>query len=172
MIDPLSIDGWMLPEELDWLYSQSSSMNSIVEVGCWKGRSTAALLNGCRGDVYAVDHWLGSEGETDASPEKASAAYLEFLCNVGAHPRLKIIKESSSRASELVPDVEMVFIDASHRYQDVVRDIRTWRPKALKMLCGHDLGLSSVLSAVMTELGRPQHPVGSIWCVNMEPGKK
>jgi hypothetical protein len=59
------IQGWMTRDELTWLYETAQTMQSIAEIGCWKGRSTCALLSGCPGTVHAVDHFLGSATERD-----------------------------------------------------------------------------------------------------------
>jgi precorrin-6B methylase 2 len=161
--DPLYIEGWMTPDELQWLEQTAGRMESIAEIGCWKGRSTSALLRGSSGPVYAIDHWKGSPGDQDANESEAAAAYLVFLANIGSHPRLQIVATPSVEALLVVPQVDMVFIDGSHRYEDVLADIRAWRGKAKKLLAGHDIGLDSVLTAVYREFGRPQRAAESIW---------
>ena len=50
----------MTEAELQWLTERAAEASSVVEIGSWKGRSTAALLSGCKGTVTAVDHFLGS----------------------------------------------------------------------------------------------------------------
>jgi hypothetical protein len=42
----LSIPGWMTEDELRWLHETAKSMASVVEIGCYQGRSTFALLQG------------------------------------------------------------------------------------------------------------------------------
>src|ERR1700687_1802823 len=59
----LQVRGWMGFHELVWLFTMAQRMSSVIEIGCWKGRSTTALSSGCPGPVFAVDHWLGSRGE-------------------------------------------------------------------------------------------------------------
>jgi hypothetical protein len=40
---------------------------TMIEVGCWEGRSTCALANAAHPDiVHAVDTWSGSPGEISA----------------------------------------------------------------------------------------------------------
>ncbi len=51
----LGIQGWMSLKELNWLYQQAKKCDSILEIGSWKGRSTHALLSGCKGIVTCVD---------------------------------------------------------------------------------------------------------------------
>ena len=66
------IEGWCSPVELGWLKATAATMESVVEVGCWKGRSTVALASGCKGVVYAVDHWQGSKDERDGPHKEAT----------------------------------------------------------------------------------------------------
>jgi hypothetical protein len=59
----------------------------IVEVGSWKGKSTAFLLveawnKSPRIEIYAVDTWLGSEEHTGEECIKNGTLYEEFLKNV------------------------------------------------------------------------------------------
>ena len=62
-----AIDGWMDEKELNWLYTTALEMASVVEVGSWRGRSTSALLSGCKGPVFAVDTWKGSPDEINGT---------------------------------------------------------------------------------------------------------
>ena len=52
------IEGWMEQTELEWLYSIASEMESIVEIGSWKGRSIHALCTRCKGTVTAIDLFM------------------------------------------------------------------------------------------------------------------
>lgn len=158
------IDGWMTDEELACLSGLAASAESVVEIGCWKGRSTFALLSSCRGPVYAVDHWQGSEGERRGPHREAVAGdvFAEFIQNVGHFRNLKVIREASTTAAAIAPDSDVVFIDGSHDYESVLADIRAWKPKAQKVLCGHDYQWSGVARAVAEELGAVQ-VVGTIW---------
>jgi hypothetical protein len=123
-------------------------MESIVEIGSYKGKSTHALLSGCKGMVYAVDHFKGSQAPEDATHGKSGE--LEFLENVKGFTNLTLIKQPSNRAAQLFEDlsVDMVFIDAGHLYEEVLEDLRLWVPKAKKLTCGHDGSMNSVTQAL------------------------
>ena len=146
-----TIDGWMTDAELHWLYDTASGMESIVEIGSWKGRSTHALLSGCEGTVWAVDHFNGSNSQELAFTEaKEKDIHKIFLENVGHFKNLKALKTDSITASKQFKDksVDMVFIDGDHAYEAVKADIEMWLPKAKKLICGHDYPFKGVKKAV------------------------
>jgi hypothetical protein len=161
-----SIQGWMGDKELEWLYEQSKTKQSIVEIGSWCGRSTYALCLGCPGTVYAIDHFKGSK-EHQHMIDKGVDPYKEFMKNVGHFKNLKVFKMTSLEAStlpEIPENIEMAFIDGSHEYVDVMTDLQIWSPRT-KFLCGHDLGEAGVPSALKEFFGkRLKATIGSIWC--------
>jgi len=147
------IQGWMEPIELAWLYVAANGMESIVEIGSWRGKSTHALLSGCKGTVWAVDHFRGNKEHTKADKKDI---YKTFLKNVGHFKNLRVLKMDSSEAVKKFKDnsVDMVFIDGSHAYDDVKEDIRAWYPKAKKIICGHDFNFPPVYNAVRESLDK------------------
>ena len=186
----MKIEGWMTPAELRWLKSAAASMGSIVEIGCWKGRSTHALASSCKGPVYAVDTWGGSPGELDGAHAEAlhGRVYEQFVENLSDCNNVIIMREDSVTASQhfgyspkrvscftddgmyheedFDGSIDMVFIDASHEYEDVKADIEAWRPKARRLICGHDYNWPGVKRAVDEAFGgRATIAEGSIWQV-------
>jgi glycosyltransferase involved in cell wall biosynthesis len=149
------IDGWMTFPELTWLYNAAKRVDSIAEVGSWKGRSTHALLSGCRGAVTAIDTWPDSE------------IHEEFRTNLKSFDRLVPMRMTSEDAAKLFPDrsFDLVFIDGSHDYASIRKDISAWRSKARSMICGHDYApfWPGVVKAVDEVFGKPDGVVGSIW---------
>jgi len=135
------IQGWMNEDELQWLYNTSLQMNSVIEIGSWKGRSTHALLNGCKGPVYAVDHFKGNPDQIGEGLPHHEATlkdiYEDFKKNVGNYPNLFVMKMDSLAASRFFKkeSVDMVFIDGCHRYEDVFRDLKIWMPICKYLLC-------------------------------------
>jgi methyltransferase family protein len=55
----LDIEGWMVPQELEWLAEQAKTHRRIVELGSFCGRSTRALGDNTEGWVLAFDDWAG-----------------------------------------------------------------------------------------------------------------
>jgi hypothetical protein len=166
------IEGWMSPDELNWLYETAKGMDSIVEVGSWKGRSTHALLSGCKGTVTAIDTWKGSQGE-DGNPHIEATEHDIFndcfMKNVGHFPNLVPIQAESLEAVKKFADksVDMVFIDGNHTYESVKADIEAWMPKARKMICGHDFQWHSVQEAVTEKFGETG-TAETIWVKSLE----
>ncbi len=146
------IQGWMGKDSLAWLYERAQQMESIVEIGSWKGRSTHALLSGCRGPVFAVDHFKGSPDELNGAHGEAARRdiFPDFWQNVGGFRNLVLFRmESTEAAKYFAPkSVDMVFIDGCHMKQAVMADINAWAPKCRKLLCGHDAGYKTVQEAI------------------------
>lgn len=159
------IEGWMTQKELGVLYSLARNAGGVIEIGSWKGRSTKAILDGCKGTVTAIDHFQGSPGEGTAHDEaKGGDIYSQFMKNVGHFINLKVIKMASldaARQNGLSADV--VFIDGSHQYEDVVEDIKAWLPHAKKIICGHDYTTWPGVKKAVDETLGPVEVRESIW---------
>ncbi len=168
-IDP-EISGWMSMEELQWLYDKAQEMDTIVEVGSWMGKSTHALLSGCKGIVYAVDHFKGNASEIDGAHALAKTEDIEaiFRKNVGEFKNLVIMKMESLEASRHFGDkeVDMIFLDAEHEYPWVKEIIETWLPKCKKLFCGHDQNQGGTPRA-LEELGLKPSSCFTIWSVEI-----
>lgn len=151
------IRGWIKDADLLWLFNTAKEMESVVEIGSWMGRSTHALLSGCKGTVYAVDHFLGSIAERSGAHAEAGNRdiFEDFMENVGSFKNLKVLKMYSAEAVKQFDDnsVDMVFIDAGHTYEEVFTDIKQWLPKVKKIICGHDIKYGQVERAVREMFG-------------------
>lgn len=156
------IEGWMNSTDLNWLHSTAQEMDNIIEIGCWKGRSTFSLLSGCKGTVYAIDHFKGTKGEDCFDEAVDNDIFSEFMNNVGHFTNLKVFNGESFKAVGYFKkkSIDMIFIDADHN--DLVQDIRSWRPVAKKLICGHDCYLESVRKA-LRRCFRGYKISGNIW---------
>ena len=125
---PFNAQGWYINgPSMEWLLKETKA-KVVIEVGSWLGSSTRHIASTIPEDgvVYAIDHWLGTPTE-DTSAFDMPNLYLQFLSNV-IHARLthKIvpIRMSSAEAAasfNIRPD--LVYIDATHDYEDVYQDI-------------------------------------------------
>jgi hypothetical protein len=165
----MHIWGWMQPPELEWLMGQAATMGSVAEVGVLRGRSAFALLTACPGPVYCVDCWS----------DRGDHAYTGFMEACGHFENVRPVRGCSPEAAELVPSVDMTFIDADHVYASIAADIAAWLPKTSRLLCGHDYadvpaawdtdGVNGVWKAAHEAFGdRVYNPEGtSIWAVDL-----
>jgi len=158
------IQGWMEDHDLLWLYEKAQEMDSIAEIGCWKGLSTEYLLVGCKGTVYAIDHFEGTPNDLEQKPlTDKEDIYSIFKKNVGHYVNLKILKMNSCSASVKIPEVDMVFIDGNHDYEYVKNDIEMYLTKTKKLICGHDIKHPPVEKAVKEVFGSYKTNGGDIW---------
>lgn len=171
----INIQGWMSPEELEWLCQQAGLVESVVEIGAWKGRATYALCAGCPGTIYSVDHFKGSESERLSSHVEAGQRniYQDFKTNVGHFENLTLLwMDSAEAVKRFAPkSIDMVFIDGGHAYDEIMPDLKAWGPVAKKMLCGHDHAQDGVPRALNDYGLMPEKGPGSIWFVNLSKGE-
>jgi len=122
-----------------------------AEIGVWKAGTSAKLLKELPGlRLMLVDIWERGHGggTVNYSVEKMSKCHDEAIRRLSAFPgyRYEVIWESSTKASKTVEDgsLDFVFIDGSHKAEDVEEDLRCWvrKVKGGGLAIGHDyLGL-------------------------------
>lgn len=123
---------------------------TIVELGSWLGTgSTEILIDHVRqygGRLHCVDTWQGSSGVERHSEILASydvfGSFLENVSRFGGAAWVEAHRNNSLEASTEFKDasVDMVFVDADHRYDAVRSDLLIWLPKIRPrgIMCGHD----------------------------------
>jgi glycosyltransferase involved in cell wall biosynthesis len=164
-----TIDGYMSFKELNFLNEIAKRMESIAELGSWKGRSTNALASGCTGTVTSIDTFKGSQDPLDWTMRQGREEdiYATFQKNTAQFTNIIVNKNDGTLASKDYEDkaFDMVFIDAEHTYKALQNDIRTWKPKAKILLSGHDYcdAWPGVVRAVDEEFGGPDEIHGTIW---------
>ena len=174
------INGWMAPEELEWLAERAAKSEVIIEVGSWKGRSTKALAMHTPGVVYAVDNWQGVGAEmceAEVARVGSDKLFEEFkfnLCQELRQGKVIPIRSDSATAAKILRDMlvgrsaDMVFIDADHTYSSVRSDIETYLPLVREggVISGHDYipgwpGVVQAVDELIAPLGVSVH--GMIW---------
>lgn len=141
--------------ELFWLTEKAKTMESVVEIGSFKGRSTYGLALGCK-TVYAVDTFQ-------------YGTYHDFVKNIlEDFPNINVMYMSSKSASKRFDNksIDMIFIDGEH-YEEVQMDIDAWLPKCKKLICGHDYNtyFSKLKRAVDSTFGEKVQVFENIWFV-------
>lgn len=122
----------------------------FVEVGCWHGRSSLAMVdciirNNKQICFYCVDHFNGSEENKQEPSVIANTVFEEYCKNIEPHKEyIKTVRLSSEEACLGFEDnsLDFVYIDASHEYEHVSKDLDIWHKKIKPggILSGHDWG--------------------------------
>src|SRR5438876_2520952 len=114
------VRGWLGDEEALALFELArgcTGRGAIVELGSWRGRSTICLALGSKEGsgvpVIAVDrHTDGTFGDFQENIRRAGVADI-----------VRPIRATSDEAFVGFEEpIELIFIDASHKYDDVRRD--------------------------------------------------
>ena len=162
------IQGWMGVREMRWLHETARGMDSVVEIGSWKGRSTFALCSSGCAHVYAVDHFLGSsEHQVKFDFAGGWTPFAEFRDNILACFKNVTLKRMSS--AEAAKDfaegsVDMVVLDGAREFESVMEDLAMWAPKARQSVACHTAGQESVKRAFELYFGRqPDQVMGDMW---------
>jgi hypothetical protein len=129
-----SIDGWLLPGQAQWLFETAQSLpdeSVILEVGGYLGHSTAALAYGCVGTskhVFCVDTFCGNDTDFIDGKQFTGERFLwRWNDNLSRCSLLDyvsaMIGTSRSYYDKWTAKIDMLFIDGSHQYQDVLGDL-------------------------------------------------
>ena len=160
------LPGWFYGQDFEfykWCVTHTCSPAHFVEVGSFKGRSSAymavEIINSQKQIKFdCVDTWQGSEEhqqgrEAQDADVIAHTLFDRFLENMApVQGFYNAIRMHSVQAAATYADdsLDMVFLDAGHDYASVTEDILAWLPKVKKggILCGHDWQLEGVRQAV------------------------
>jgi len=98
---------------------------SIVNIGCWKGRSLRYLLDGHPHPtvkIYAIDLHL--------HPDDLQTNVLQY----DTHNQITLIQGSSTdhtALDQIPPDISLIFIDGDHTYPGALADLTNFWDKLL-----------------------------------------
>lgn len=117
-----------------------------VDIGVAKGSSSATMAIVAKknqGMVYAVDDYVAWMKHTDQWKNvRCSSVFRQNMMYLELDKNITSIRKRSEVAVNQFTDgsLDIVFIDASHWYPEVVKDIKNWLPKIRKggIICGHD----------------------------------
>lgn len=144
-----NIQGWFsFPEFYKSVVKEAKDNSTFVEVGTWKGRSASFMAveianSNKKIDFYCVDTWNGSAEHKGEEHVVKGTLYEHFLSNI--EPVKSFIKPIRSTSLEAAKQfsfnsLDFVFIDASHDYENVKKDIEAWYPRVKPggIFSGHD----------------------------------
>lgn len=153
----LGEDWFTYPDLYSSMVNQFSDGSHFVEIGSWKGRSSAYMAveiknSGKNIKFDCVDTWNGDSNHKDPNSvwydpilKETDGLYIEFLKNIKpVKDLINPIRATSVSASRLYDDesLDFVFIDGDHSYESVKDDINHWLPKVKigGVIAGHDYG--------------------------------
>ena len=156
-----TIPGWFSFRDLyEQAVKEAPDPAHFVEVGCWKGRSTAFLaveIINSRKRIHldCVDTWEGSKEPkhlADASV-KNGTLYREFIQNVTpVLDAIRVYRQASVQCAARHKDnsLDFVMIDAAHDKENVLADLGAWWPKIKPRgyMAGDDFKFKGVRAAV------------------------
>lgn len=137
---------------------------TIVEIGAYTGQSTTMFADIVK-QVITIDPFLNGYADGDLAARSAdlpTTVYQKFLERTTPYTNIKHIKKTSDDAIEELNDlqVDLVYIDGAHTYEQVVKDINNYRRivKPGGLLCGHDYepSFQGVIDAVNESIGTPR----------------
>jgi hypothetical protein len=162
----------------------------IIEVGSWLGASAIHMAKCCRSlsldtKIYCVDTWLGAEefwnsySSTNERNLKLKngypQVYFDFLANVVEHEVQDMIipVPNTSHIGSMILQKrgvlsELIYIDGSHDYVDVLGDIKDYYKLLLPggVMFGDDIGWDGVRSAVKDSNKKFEIYEDSFWVIN------
>jgi hypothetical protein len=138
-LDLSSIEGWLLPEEAQWLHGRAKKSKRVLEIGCFMGRSTCAILAATTmktgpHSMVVIDTFDArgtSRGEEFRGDEEL--VFRRFIWNLRGRnlPLPLVIIGEAYQARLFSPQFDFIFIDASHDEASVRDDLETARRVAL-----------------------------------------
>ena len=125
----------------------------IIEIGCWKGKSTAAIANRVHPQILqAVDTWKGNVDEGNVTgkvhPTVKQAMkediYAMFQENMEEYTKGNVVPHAQDcfeYLEGLDAPVKFCHIDASHDYMSVKKTIDMIMPHMVEggVICGDDI---------------------------------
>ena len=145
--EPQFGENWFsYPNLYTQMVAKFPSGSKFVEIGSWKGKSSAfmtvLIANSYKKiDFHCVDTWQGSIEHHGR--EGLDRLYDIFTDNMKpVKDYYTAIRTPSLDGANRFEDnsLDFVFIDASHEYEDVKKDIAAWLPKVKigGVIAGHD----------------------------------
>ena len=160
-------------------YAMSLGLHgTFVEVGVATGTFMEVILAIWPHTYIGVDRWKHVKDYDDSAnvdqelQEKRYASCIETVKKAGQ--RASVLRLDSCIAASTFDDksLDVVYIDAEHTYEAVLRDIKAWAPKVKPggLLCGHDyynippFEVRRAVAAIGGPCGITHESAPSWWC--------
>ena len=143
-MDNKQIPGWFPDENRRILEKliKDHNIKTVIEIGSFVGLSTVFFAERCE-RVIAIEPFNAIDNcdyLNDEMKEIAKNQREEYDKNTAGFKNIDTIPLTSLKASKIpyFPDADLIFIDGSHKYEDVDQDIKIWLAKARVVICGDD----------------------------------
>ena len=163
--------GGLTSEETDALvrWARDAGVGTFVEIGTLFGLTARAVAEDTGKKVIAVDNFCWN-------PFGLTAAQHEtFARRIVARAGVELVNSDAidflmSLSRRVDPLRTLVFLDGSHAYADVKREIETCMAQGVRFVAGHDFGNErfGVTKAVRDVVGEPDEVCGMCWIKRFE----
>lgn len=170
----------------------SEKCNTIIEVGMYKGRTTATFLDNTKGMVFSIDKFnqnfsrktgTSAENQIRKNPGLFYAQLRQNFKKDIEKNKLIVLEMMSTEAATALKFVmrcrggaDLIFLDADHSEESVTQDIRSWKPllHPKGILAGHDVQWETVTAALDKELPEWFIPKGTtnLWAWSQQEGAR
>jgi predicted O-methyltransferase YrrM len=148
---------WKIPglyrkAEAGFLYRLARRRGTLVEIGCWMGRTTSLMVqaaNVWHARVVSIDPFGPMpNGHAQASSER----WRSNLRRVGLVPPQLMEMGSDQAAAEWSDEISFLFIDGDHSRAAVQSDLEKWTPfvKVGGVVALHDMFYPSITGVCLT----------------------
>lgn len=153
----------------------------FVEIGSWMGQSISVFCQALQDAektaiVYCVDTFKGEQNQPAhiATVEQHGGSIREVfernMTEAGVRQMIEVIEGDSAESADLFEDgtIDVIYIDAAHDYDSVVKDLAAWFPKIKPngIFSGHDYPWHEVKRAVDEHAaanGYEVAQIGRVW---------
>jgi hypothetical protein len=152
----------------------------MIEIGSYKGESTLMFAaSGLFNEIHCIDPHSGYEEANDIFGDTWDNVHSQFLKNTSQFSDIITHhRDYSYNISDRfeAQSFDFIYVDGSHEYDDVLRDLSMYSSKTNIIIAGHDYqevnGHPGVAQAVNELFGRPYkiYQDGS-WMVFKKRGK-
>ena len=155
-------EDWYSSEQINNLVNLLKNINdlsgSIIEIGCWEGKSAISIANKCYPETLNCnDTWLGNIQESIVTGQehltetilKTRDVYSIFINNMNSltQKNYKVVKQDCIEWLKTYnAPIKFIHIDASHEYESVFQTIQLVLPKMVNggIICGDDFESANI----------------------------